>query len=260
MSAEHPAWVSLSTSARRTVAVPGAMAVSAFFYVLVTWVVAGVWEAAAEGTGTLAGYTAAALVWYIAASEGVTIPLNSRLISELGGAITDGTVATELLRPVSVVWQRVAVEIGRVLPRLAMCAGIGLVLATVLAGAPPSPAALALAAPSMVLAVAVNIVAQHAFSAAAFWLRETGATWFLYQKLVFLTGGMLIPLEVLPGWLRAVALATPFPSMAYAPARLASGHVEPGLLLMQVGWLCVLSIVCALMFARGERHLEVSGG
>ncbi len=187
MSAEHPAWVSLSTSARRTVAVPGAMAVSAFFYVLVTWVVSGVWEAAAERTGTLAGYTAAALVWYIAASEGVTIPLNSRLISELGGAITDGTVATELLRPVSVVWQRVAVEIGRVLPRLAMCAGIGLVLATVLAGAPPNPLALALAAPSMVLAVAVNIVAQHAFSAAAFWLRETGATWFLYQKLVFLT-------------------------------------------------------------------------
>ena len=94
----------------------------------------------------------------------------------------------------------------------------------------------------------------------AFWLRETGATWFLYQKFVFMIGGMLLPLEVLPNWLRHVALATPFPSMAYAPARLGSGHVEPSLLAVQGAWLAGLCVAATLLFRAGERRLEVVGG
>jgi ABC-2 type transport system permease protein len=155
---------------------------------------------------------------------------------------------------------RVAAELGRTLPRLAACAGAGLVVATLLGGAPRDGVALALAAPSLVLAVACNLVAMHAFAAAGFWLRDTRSAWFLYQKLVFLLGGMLIPLEVLPGVVHTVALALPFMAMAYAPARLASGHVEPHLLLLQLGWLVVLALVAARVFAAGERRLQAAGG
>jgi ABC-2 type transport system permease protein len=94
----------------------------------------------------------------------------------------------------------------------------------------------------------------------AFWLRDTRATWFLYQKLVFLLGGMLLPLQVLPGFLYHVAMVLPFMAMAYAPARLASGHVEPWLLLVQVGWLVVLVAGAAAVFAAGQRRLQVVGG
>jgi ABC-2 type transport system permease protein len=154
---------------------------------------------------------------------------------------------------------RVATEVGAMLPRLAVCAGLGLVFATTLAGRPPSLAGLALAAPALLLALTVNIVAQHAFAAAAFWVRDAKSTWFLYQKLVFVAGGMLMPLEVLPGWLLAVAKALPFMAMAYAPARLASGHAEPALLLIQLAWLAVLWWAAAALFAAGERRLMKAG-
>ncbi len=71
----------------------------------------------------------------------------------------------------------------------------------------------------------------------AFWLRDAGSAWFLYQKLLFIMGGMLIPLEALPDWLHRVALVLPFRAMSYAPARLASGHFEPVLIVEQLGWL-----------------------
>jgi ABC-2 type transport system permease protein len=137
---------------------------------------------------------------------------------------------------------------------------VGAALASATAGAPLHAGALALAVPSLVLAMAANVVAQHAFAASAFWLRNAGTAWYLYQKLVFVLGGMLIPLEVFPGWLEATARVLPFRAMAYAPARLAAGHVEPALLAEQVAWLVVLCAVAAACFRAGERRLEVVGG
>jgi ABC-2 type transport system permease protein len=148
-----------------------------------------------------------------------------------------------------------------VLPRLSACTVVGVVLAFVTVGRrPASVAALLLAVPSLVLAVACNLVGQHAFAAASFWIRDARATWFLYQKVVFVVGGMLLPLEVLPAPVAAVARALPFMAMAYAPGRLAAGFFEPVLLLVQAGWLVALSFVAVAVFRAGERRLQVVGG
>jgi len=258
-----PRWVLVSaqTAARGVVVERGGLAVSLGFYVLVVAVLAGLWRVAADANGgSIAGYSAIALTWYIAASEAATVSLNLRMIDDIGQDVSSGAVAVELLRPAPVLGVRVATEIGRALPRLGAIAAAGAAVATVTAGAPPRFGALALAVPSLVLAIACNIVCQHAFAAAAFWVRDAGSTWFLYQKLVFILGGMLIPLEVLPGWLRQVTSVLPFRAMAYAPARLASGAFEPVLLLEQVGWLAVLFLAATAAFNAGERRLQVVGG
>ncbi len=71
---------------------------------------------------------------------------------------------------------------------------------------------------------------------------------------------MLIPLEALPGWLERTASVLPFRAMSYAPARLAAGHLEPTLLLQQLGWLVVLVGIAGAVFRTGERRLQVVGG
>lgn len=231
------------------------------FYVLVVAVLAGLWRVAvAANGGDVAGYGVVAITWYIAVSEATTVSLNTRMIADLGRDIGSGTVAVELLRPAPVLGVRVASEFGRSLPRLAACGVAGGLVATLTASGAPRPAALALAVPSAVLAIACNIVAQHAFAAAAFWLRDAGSAWFLYQKLVFVLGGMLIPLEALPTWLERTAAVLPFRAMSYTPARLASGHLEPALVVQQIGWLLVLAAVARLVFRAGERRLQVVGG
>jgi ABC-2 type transport system permease protein len=255
------AWVAASTAARRVVAARGGLGVSLGFYLVVVSVLAGLWRAAADAHGgAIAGYSPTALTWYIATTEIATVALNIRLIDDIGIDIGSGAVAAELLRPASVLGVRVLSEVGRALPRLVVLGVTGMALATFAAGGPPSALALALAAPSLVLAVSCNIVAQHAFAGVAFWLRSAGSTWFLYQKLVFLLGGMLIPLQVLPAWLHHTAAVLPFQAMAYAPGRLASGHVEPMLLVEQAAWLGVLTVVATAVFLAGERRLQVVGG
>ena len=253
--------VSLMTAVRRITAQPAAMLVSLGFYLVVTAVLSSVWRIAADAKGgAVVGYTAIALTWYIATSEAVTISLNARMIEETGEAIASGAIAVELLRPVSSIVIRVAMELGQSLPRLGAIVVIGGVYASVAGGAPLHVGAALLAIPAMVLAISCNLVAQHAFAAGSFWIRDSRSTWFLYQKLVFVLGGMLMPLEVLPDGLEGVARFLPFMAMAYAPARLASGHFEPVLLLVQLAWLAVLGAVAVYAFARGEERLRVVGG
>jgi ABC-2 type transport system permease protein len=257
----HWAVVGTATAARRTLADRAGLVTIVALYLLVTAVIATVWRAAADEspTGLVAGYSAAALAWYLAASEIATMAVAPRLIEIVGEDIADGAVESEMLRPAPVVGVRLATGLGSALPRIACCAlaGAGLSLATV--GAPPDATGLALAVPALVLGVACNLACQHAAAAAAFWLRDAKSAWFLYQKFLFMLGGMLLPLEVLPGWLERIAVVLPFAAMAYVPGRLASGHVEPGLLLLQAGWLVVLTALAAVAFARGERRLQAVG-
>ena len=253
--------VAFAIAARRTLADPGGLVVSGAFYLIVVSALAAVWRVAADANGgTLVGYSAAALTWYIATSESVTISLNIRMIGDLGEDIGSGVVAVELLRPASVLWIRVASELGRAAARLLVIGPAGVGLATLTVGQPPSWPALVLAVPAAALALTANVIAQHAFAASAFWLRNATTAWFLYQKLVFVLGGMLIPLEVFPGWLEAVARALPFQAMAYAPARIAAGHVEPLLLAGQMAWIAGLALAARAVFRMGERRLQVVGG
>jgi ABC-2 type transport system permease protein len=253
--------VATVTAARRALADRAGLLAGLLLYLMVTAVIATVWRTAAgeAETGLVAGYSAAALGWYMAASEVTTIAVTPRLIEIIGEDIADGAVESEMLRPASVLGVRLATAMGTALPRIACCIVGGSVLSLVTAGAPPDGTGLALAVPALVLGVACNLACQHAAAAAAFWLRDAKSAWFLYQKFLFMLGGLLLPLEVMPDWLERVAVALPFAAMAYVPGRLASGHVEPGLLLVQVGWLVVLTALAALTFARGERRLQAVG-
>ncbi|HVF05980.1 MAG TPA: ABC-2 family transporter protein [Frankiaceae bacterium] len=255
----RPLAVTVGVAVRTSLADRGGLAFTAGFYAAVTLALGALWRTAAGGA-PVAGYTAAALTWYVATSEAATISLNARLVDQVGEDVRTGAVAVELLRPVSMLSIRVATELGRSLPRLVVCVVMGLLIAVTTAGGPPSWPALALAVPSLLLAILCNLVAMHAAGAIAFWIRDARSTWFLYQKFVFVIGGMLLPLEVLPAGLEAVGRATPFMAMAYAPARLASGHAEPYLLGVQAFWLVVLAAGAIALYGAGERRLQVVGG
>ncbi len=249
-----------ATATNRVIAQRSGLVVSGIFYLMVTAILAALWSTAARANGgEIVGYSATALVWYVATTEAAVVSIPLRLIEDVGDDLGSGRVEVELLRPASLLAVRLASEFGTMLPRLAVCMGAGTVFASVMGGAPPDPVGLALAAPALVLAVGLNLVTQHAFAGGAFWVRDAKGMWFLYQKLIFVLGGMLIPLEVLPGWLESIAKALPFMAMAYAPARLASGHVEPVLLLVQVGWIVVLGTLAFRIYAAGERRLSEVG-
>ena len=251
--------VPAEVSGRRLLVDRGGLVVAAGFYLLVSFAISGLWSSAAREQGTLAGYTPDALVWYAFMAEAAVCAIEVRLIERIGEDIADGAYTVETVRPLPALAVRFAVEAGRALASLAVLATLGGAVAWLVAGPPPSAVGALLAIPALVLAVLVSLALQHLVAASSFWLRDAKVGWFLYLKGVFLLGGLLLPLEVLPGAMRDVAYATPFLATAYAPARLAAGVPGWWPLAVQAGWLVVTLAAAAAAFAAGQRRTQVTG-
>ena len=248
---------SFNTRARAYLANPAELVVTTALYLLVTVALSSLWRVAVrEAGGDMVGYGTVAIVWYIATTEVAIMSLPPRIIEYESETVISGEIEVELLRPVHLFSFRVARWLGHAAPKVLCCVVAGLLWALWFGGAPERPAALLLAVPALVLAIFNNTVAQVGFGAGSFWIRDIRGLWFIYQKLVFLLGGMLLPLEILPPGVEAVAKALPFMTMAYVPGRLAAGHFEPGLLLWQVGWSIVLVAASAWLFAQGVERIR----
>lgn len=248
-----------TTSARRALSNKAALAARVGMYLVILGVLSALWKAATEARGPIAGYDYASMLWYLTVAEAAVISIDPRLIEYVGSDIGDGSVTVEMLRPISVVGFRMAATLGECMARFAFALACGAAFAWFQVGAPPSGRAALIALPAMLLALSANLASQYCFAALAFWVQDSKAAWFLYHKLVFLLGGMLLPLELMPPALERAARLLPFQAMAYTPARLASGHFEPLLLVVQAAWLVTLLTAAVYVFSLGQRRLTVVG-
>ena len=248
-----------TTSARRGLSNRAPLAARVGMYLVILGVLSALWKAATEAQGAIAGYDYPSMLWYLTVAEAAVISIDPRLIEYVGSDIGDGSVTVEMLRPISVVGFRIAATLGECMARFGLAIVAGAAFTWFQVGAPPNPGAALLALPAMLLALSTNLASQYCFAAMAFWVQDSKAAWFLFHKLVFLLGGMLLPLELMPRQLEAVARVLPFQAMAYAPARLAAGHFEPLLLLVQGAWLVTLLAGAVYLFALGQRRLVVVG-
>ena len=83
------------------------------------------------------------------------------------------------------------------------------------------------------------------------------------QKLLFTVGGLFLPLEMFPDWLRRVAGWLPFQFITYVPAR-AFVAFEPKFVLRaavgQTAYVVTIAALVALVWRRAQRRLVVHGG
>jgi ABC-2 type transport system permease protein len=243
-------------SFRRTMRNPGALLFAVFFHTMVTLALSAVWRSSvAAAGGSVNGYNAGAITWYVVFVEIATVTSTSRLIADVIDDIGTGRVQMEMLRPATVVLHRIAIALGAVMAKVAVCTVSGAALGLLLGGQPPHIGAALIAVLSAALAVVCMVCFQHAVGSIGFWFRRVGTIWFIYAKLVFVLGGTLIPLEMLPDRLAFVAKLLPFHAMAYAPGRFAAGHLDWWLLGSQIFWIAIGAGCAVWVFSIGERRV-----
>lgn len=249
-------WLAI-TSARRRDLLFGAL-FSSMLIAVITATLAFLWVAALPDGESIQGYDAVKMVWYIAVAEAVVNGVDQRLMIRIGEDLRRGDLTVELLRPVTLVWMLMAREIGRSIARFALSLPACCAVAWIAAGPPPSWVGMATLVITGPLAVIVQMLLVIGASSSALWLGDSTAAWFVLQKLVFLLGGMLLPLEFWPGAWGDVLTLLPWASTAYVPAHLA---VQPdlarGLALvgLQLFWIIALTALTALAWRRGEQQL-----
>jgi ABC-2 type transport system permease protein len=187
--------------------------------------------------------------------------------------VRSGNIAYALLRPISYLWLRFCEGLGTMFLRMLMLGVFGFGLCAILtrsaaganASAWPSggPLALLCGMLTAVVAAALNLVFRAMIGLSAFFVQDTSPVSWVWQKLSFVFGGLMFPLDMYPDSLQSIAAATPFPSLLYAPGRIAIG-AEPAFVWHALATLAAWSIVSVLCvhfaFRRAQRALEINGG
>lgn len=216
----------------------------------------------AAGQTTLAGLTLHDTLWYLMMAETILMS-SSRPSRSIAAAVKDGSIAYLLNKPYNYLLYQVAIGLGDSLMHMVFNILFGGAITWVMVGPPPDPRGWPLVLAAVLLGWLINFSFMALIGLAAFVAEEVTAFEWIYQKVVFILGGLLIPLDFFPTWLRRIAEALPFASTLYGPARL---FVQPslerfsGLVLGQVLWLALVGTVLILIYRRSLRWLSINGG
>lgn len=194
-----------------------------FFFVFIIYIYMMLWTNIYGSKGdNIAGFTLNQMIWYLVVTEIVTLS-RSNVFNEVNQDVKNGNIAYMLNKPYNYILYCFSNSLGEMGVKLLTNAIVGLIIGVLCVG--PLKNFNFIHLPfiiiSILLGIFINFFIHISLSLTSFWLEENSAFFWIYSKLVFTLGGMLIPLELFPEWLKNISLNLPFAYVTYAPAKLA---------------------------------------
>ena len=225
-----------------------------------------VWLTVVAEGGPPAGWTTGDFLAYYAAAAVVWQLSGQHVVWEWDRDLRSGDLSVKLLRPIHPFHQYTAGDMGHravllvvLVPALALAAALVPGLDYDLGG---MRAPLVLAA--VVLAYALSIVMASAVAVLGFWTTQTTNLWMLWWGLGSFVSGWVAPLELMPDWLRRIAVVLPFRSTMGFPVELMAGRLDGGQVavgfLVGVVWTGVFAALYVVGWRRGIRRFQAVAG
>lgn len=234
------------------------------FLIIVMYIFMQLWQTTylGEGKDSIAGYSYRQLIWYILLAEALTMAFPS-LSTRIEEEVKSGDVGYKLTRPLSYIGYHYMAYLSEVYVRLGVNLTVGFLLGWLALGYAPSGwgwvGFLLLSFGS----VTVNFLLNMGLALCAFWVEETRGLEFVYHKLLFTIGGMLMPLELFPEWLARLCRWLPFQAVLYFPSKAGVRWDDVHILQMagvQLIWGAVLTLAVGLIYRLGVKKLHLNGG
>jgi ABC-2 type transport system permease protein len=211
------------------------------------------------------GYDVGDTVTYVWLAQALIMTVYVFGWEELALRIRDGSIATDLSRPLNPQRYWLAFDLGRA-PFHFIFRGIPpfLIGAFAFNLHYPSPALAAAFALSVLLAVVVSLGFRFLYNVAAFWIVDHRGVLRLSVTACLFFSGMTLPLAFFPSWLESFARVLPFASIIQVPIDIYlgkhSGANLAAVLAVQAAWAVALLTIGRIALARGTRKLVVQGG
>lgn len=232
------------------------------FLAIILGVFSALWRAVGE-SGAPFVEDPKSLVFYLAITEWILLSA-PQMQFRIEADVRRGDVAYQMGRPISYLGSVLAQGLGMLAARSPALLLAAMLEAWAFAGGWPAEAARVLHAIPFGLAGSVVLVALNTgIGLCSFWLEDIAPLHWVTQKLGFVLGGLLMPLEFYPRYLARVAALTPFPAMLGGPASFVY-DATPGrairLGLALAGWLMLILGLSVAAFRRVSSRLQLNGG
>jgi ABC-2 type transport system permease protein len=199
-----------------------------------------------------------------------TVALLMSLILEVDGTrlirekLREGTIATDLMKPISVPFYFFSDGFGQtLLHALLVIPSVLFALLLVHIDVPALPV-LGVFLLSFLLGYLVNFFVNFLMNSVAFWTLETFAIQLIVRWVSDLLSGQIVPLTFFPGILGRIVFALPFAAIYSTPLLIYVGYIKPvdypRYLLVQVLWLALFSALSWVVWQAASRRVVIQGG
>ena len=208
------------------------------------------------------GVKAGDFVWYILVTELVTLT-SPRLFREMQEEILSGDVLQRLLKPFPYPLLFIGEGCGIIFVRFIFMGALGFILAYFFTGGFPHDMSGLLTALALYpLAALALLLFSTAIGLLSGWLGDVLPLYWVFTKLMYVLGGLYLPLYIYPQWMQGIAICTPFYAMMYGIAR----HViQPESssaiisLMLLLFWCTAIGLLVAFLYRRLTKNITVSG-
>jgi viologen exporter family transport system permease protein len=258
-------WEIAKVGWRRYAAYPWATAAGVFTNTVFGFIQAYILLAVYEHRTDVGGYDASDTMTYVFLAQALIMTVYIFGWQELAMRIRDGSIATDLSRPLDPQRYWLAYDLGRAPYHLIFRGVLPFVFgAFVFAFHYPTwPDALAFGV-SVVFAVVVSLGFRFLYNSSAFWFVDVRGVMMVSLTVSLFFSGMVMPLSFFPSWLSTLAHALPFASIMQTPIDIwlgkHHGAALVGVIALQAFWALVFLALGRLTLRAGHQKLVVQGG
>jgi ABC-2 type transport system permease protein len=235
----------------------------AIFILLILFIFTNIWKTIYSGTAVIEGFTIAMMVWYLLMTESI-VTSASPIVKDVNKDIQSGDVAYQLNKPYNYVFYHLSKSFSHRIIGFLMTFLIGAILIYFMVGGISfSWITLPFIVITIVLALVLDFFMMMSIALLAFWFEDTNSFRWIYEKILFTIGGMLVPLEIFPKWLANISNVLPFSFVAYHPAKLFVNFDMNNFLKVigvQSVYIIIFLAVALIIYKVGARRVNINGG
>jgi ABC-2 type transport system permease protein len=232
--------------------------IRSLFFLVILFIFSKLWQA----TQFSDGGNWPSMIWYLSVTELIVLSVPFIQI-DIENDIRSGDVAYQLLKPIHYLWLKIADSIGAFLFRFTVLMIIAIPTCAYLSGYIPPPSILLLSYLTAGIAGLVFILFQTAIGLLAFKLHDATPIFWVWQRCSFLFGGLVIPLDFYPSFLKTASYFLPFASLLYGPASLILSFNAQDFLFVLGGllfWGVAAVLLANGLYIRMLKSLKINGG
>lgn len=205
------------------------------------------------------------MITYVVISSCISIFINTEGVFRIGDRIRSGDIAVDLMKPIHLhyclLFQSIGGNMSRILFELIPLFVVTLLMFPIQF---PSAAMFLVFVIALVNGFLLNFLLAYIVGLIGFWYLNIYHLYRLLGDVIKLFSGAWIPLWFFPGMLADLSLFLPFRLIFFSPISIYLGKVSMTeallLVVQQVMWVGILSLVTWLVWRKGIGRLVIQGG
>ena len=211
------------------------------------------------------GYTMNQMIWYVIITELLWGTLAGRKYArKISDDVKGGNIAYNINKPYNYIWYSVFSHLGSCAVRFVIYIVLSILTGYLFMHSFPSLNIFEVLAILLtgIISLVISTLLITFIGLFSFIVEDSSPFYWLYSKFMLVLG-TIFPIEYFPVWLQGFLKYSPIYAVAYGPAKLFVNfnyHEFIDILIAQIIYLYVAYFLCALMYKKGVKNLNVNGG